>query len=798
VKNNLLRLRWLLAWSVIIIAVTVIASIPLRATAILHQSLSSQTHSGTWHLSTRSDFATGTLAGLALIGEPDAALVLLPDRAQGDFISSAQPADFRFMAVGVQWQGDLPPGSDVRLWLRTSDDGQTWLDWIKVPAADMQRGTPSDHWSELVFATGQWLQVKAELTGDGLNAISLDELTVVYIDTTAGPTAVEARRYAEPSAPAGTPAVISRAGWGADESYRFSDGEEIWPPEYRPPQIFIVHHTVTDNNSPNPAAQVRAIYYYHAVTLGWGDIGYNFLVDSQGRIYEGRYGGEDEGQTVVGGHALQYNYGSVGIALLGNYQEADPTELMVSGLVDLIAWKASRFNIDPLGSSFFIDDTYPNIAGHRDLMNTTCPGNHAYAELPLIRQRVADQIQQEPSCDDLVANGGFEVAGNWELSHAYRSSYMPPPEGQWAVLIGLLDSEADTPIWSQAVQALTVPEIIDQAILSFWTYTVSSDLAGDQQTVAVLDENGQLLAQPMLYTPAANSRAWEFHQYELSAILQGQQGKTIYLQLAVYNDGDGQGKTYMRVDDVALTVCRGTGNIPTVTPSATRSPTATPTSSPTATVAFTPTPTATPTRTVVPSPTATPCSNGPCPSPTPAVCTELLANSGFESSDGWIVGTTTSTARYSNEQTHSGAMAMLLGIIDPQDDSFSYSSVWQDISIPSTAMSAVLSFWYCPISHDPADRQIAEIQIPSEGSLNRLMGADPASNSQNWEYASFDLTEHYIGRDVRLYFGVVNQSNEGVSAMFLDDVSLRVCRPLAITDQIYLPLMRKDKIEWPN
>ena len=52
----------------------------------------------------------------------------------------------------------------------------------------------------------------------------------------------------------------------------------------------IIHHTVTQHQEADPAATVRAIYYYHAVTQGWGDIGYNFLVDLHGNVYEGRYG----------------------------------------------------------------------------------------------------------------------------------------------------------------------------------------------------------------------------------------------------------------------------------------------------------------------------------------------------------------------------------------------------------------------------------------------------------------------------------------------------------------------------
>ena len=115
---------------------------------------------------------------------------------------------------------------------------------------------------------------------------------------------------------AGGITIVPRAGWGADEKLRFDkDNKEIWPPDYRAIKKVIVHHTVTRDPETDPRATLRAIYQYHAVSRGWGDIGYNFLIDQQGTIYEGRFGGD----RVVGGHALQYNWGSIGIAILGDY-----------------------------------------------------------------------------------------------------------------------------------------------------------------------------------------------------------------------------------------------------------------------------------------------------------------------------------------------------------------------------------------------------------------------------------------------------------------------------------------------
>ena len=205
------------------------------------------------------------------------------------------------------------------------------------------------------------------------------------------------------------PAIILRSGWGADESLRFdSSGKEIWPPAFHPVQKLIVHHTDTQNDDPDPPATIRAIYYYHAVTEGWGDIGYNFLIDEQGRIYEGRHSfdppsssppGEDaQGQGVTGAHAYGFNSGTVGIALLGTLTERDATPAARDALERLLAWEAGRHDIDPQGASVYTNPvsgaqaTFANIAGHRDVNSTECPGGAFYATLPSIRSDVAAML----------------------------------------------------------------------------------------------------------------------------------------------------------------------------------------------------------------------------------------------------------------------------------------------------------------------------------------------------------------------------------------------------------------------
>jgi hypothetical protein len=206
------------------------------------------------------------------------------------------------------------------------------------------------------------------------------------------------------------PEVVSRAGWGADESLRFdASGAEIWPPAFWPIQKLIVHHTATTNDDPDPAATVRAIYRYHAVEQGWGDVGYNFLIDEAGHVYEGRHAGaspvgttptgqDADGDGVTAAHAYGYNAGTVGIALLGTLTNRDATPAARAALEALLAWLAAPRGIDPGGSSTYTNPvtgsraTFPNIAGHRDVGSTECPGDAFHATLPALRTAVAARL----------------------------------------------------------------------------------------------------------------------------------------------------------------------------------------------------------------------------------------------------------------------------------------------------------------------------------------------------------------------------------------------------------------------
>ncbi|HWH35978.1 MAG TPA: N-acetylmuramoyl-L-alanine amidase [Acidimicrobiales bacterium] len=188
------------------------------------------------------------------------------------------------------------------------------------------------------------------------------------------------------------PTIIGREQWGADESLRRRQ------PDFAPISRLIVHHTVTSVDEPDPAARVRAIYAYHVQGNGWDDIGYNFVVDAAGRVYEGRatgngrHDGEDDaGRGVVGAHAGGHNTGSVGVAILGTYtsEGITPTDAALDAVSAIAAWKFGPRTIDPVAAGTLI--------GHRDVTPTGCPGNGCYRRLPEVRERTRALIASAAS-----------------------------------------------------------------------------------------------------------------------------------------------------------------------------------------------------------------------------------------------------------------------------------------------------------------------------------------------------------------------------------------------------------------
>ncbi len=262
----------------------------------------------------------------------------------------------------------------------------------------------ADAWQSLPMWVGDATHLQLAARDGHVDAI---EVTYVNSSGTARASDRAARRVqqtaaqllgeAAPDAAAAPsqPAITRRSGWGANESLRRGN------PSYATRLVAgTVHHTVNANSyacSQGPAL-VRSIYASH-ISQGWNDIGYNFLGDRCGRIYEGRFGGID--RPVIGAHALGFNTGTVGVAVIGNFQGASPTSASTTALRNLLSWRLDVDHVNPvhrfgMRSQAAANTRYPagavatvhGVFGHQDVFATACPGTGLSSQLSTLRSQV--------------------------------------------------------------------------------------------------------------------------------------------------------------------------------------------------------------------------------------------------------------------------------------------------------------------------------------------------------------------------------------------------------------------------
>jgi hypothetical protein len=354
-------------------------------------------------------------------------------------VLTGQISTDEYRMLGVSWRGAGPDAhSAVVVSARTHTDG-AWTHWFDVPV-NIDTGTqpsPNGRFGAEPYWVGDsdGVQVRVDTVG---RARPTDVRADLIEPGTSDADAAITGGWSGSSASASTnrPPIVTRAEWGADESLRDRHLENN--PTVK---VAFVHHTAGSNNytrSESPAV-VRGLYSYYVNTLGYGDMGYNFLVDKFGTIYEGRAGSitKPVRSAATGG----FNRDSLSIVALGNYETAPATDALVSGIAKVAAYRLSRFYRDPygrqtlkaeVGSSRYSAGTkvsFKVISGHRDAGYTACPGDHLYRRLPDIRRLAARYMGSsliEPSVShhtvplgndvDIRVRAGVTQQQNWTLT----------------------------------------------------------------------------------------------------------------------------------------------------------------------------------------------------------------------------------------------------------------------------------------------------------------------------------------------------------------------------------------------
>jgi len=322
---------------------------------------------------------------------------------------TTQPRTHRFDLVGATWRrGTLDAGAaSVQVRVRVDD---RWSGWRSLSPTDggADGGTADARRARAVTGGMTVAEPVYVGTADGLQARVVgsgavpDSLRVLLVDggrssADAHPQPVRVWVGDVANAEQTRPTIYSRADWGADESLRKSACPS--GPSYSPTiKMGFLHHTDGANgySSNQVPSIIRSIYAYHVRANGWCDVGYNYLVDRFGRIWEGRAGGITK--PVLGAHTGGFNYDSFGVSLIGSYDKVQPSDEMLTATEQLFAWRLGSYYVDPTRSTTLVAGSFSGsrfptgssvrfktISGHRDADETACPGRYAYADLTDIR-----------------------------------------------------------------------------------------------------------------------------------------------------------------------------------------------------------------------------------------------------------------------------------------------------------------------------------------------------------------------------------------------------------------------------
>jgi hypothetical protein len=636
---------------------------------------------------------------------------LLMDGWQGSLTSEVFSPGWEFMAVGATWANELPEEATFLLDIRVSGDGEQWSNWFPLPdAEDDGPDGFSRTATDLLFVEGEHLQLRALLQNRGEEPVVLENLRVTVIDGRPGPTAQELA--AQVAATTTDPPVISRAAWGANESYRFdSKGNELWPRRYHTLRALFVHHTASPVSNPDPAAAVRSVYYYHAVTRGWGDIGYHYVVDQFGNIYQGRFGTEQNGLVVEGGHASGYNRNTMGVSLIGDFTRTGPPAAQMNGLNAILASRAGRYGINPYAPVNLDGTNFGySLVGHRDSdrSNTTCPGQMLYNQMPAIRSYVASAIVNPPPPPPppppsptplpplIVTWVGPPDHSVVEGIVTLQATSSRPVERMEYFLDNSMVGASTNPPWQVQIDARSLPAGTFRLSA---TGVAGSERASDERTVTV-------------------PRMWNFDGSggPISPIMSG--------RLSFF-------------PSIGRNVVAAAGPV---------------------------------------APAARMRVHSYLPAiPTTKSCELLVKNSAFNSNEDWVLLLGDYAARFADEHHVSPPRSLRAGMA-PGDNQKAWSSARLPLTLPSRAHSVKLTLRYLPQSNgvgDGYDLQYIGI-LDAAGTYIASVVPTALRDEDTWQSATYDL-QPYLGQTIFLYVGARNDGVGNSTRIYVDDIQVTLC-----------------------
>ncbi len=303
-----------------------------------------------------------------------------------------------FIGAALFWNS-YSDSEESGLFLSASIDGKNFEDWIYVENDDDIYPKQGGYSSGLIVLDPEmkYFRIKIEAERSDYST-QIEKLSVEFIYP-----GFTDNQFTTPSLnntdDFPKPEVISRTEWGCP------DGQDSrWSPNYATVTHLIIHHSAGQNSASDWPAIVRSIWHLHTYSNGWGDVGYNFLIDPFGVIYEGR-AGED---NAIGAHYCGKNSNTMGTCVMGTYSSVLPTDPALSSLIQLFTWKCNQMGIDPTGSTYHngTGGSLANVTGHRNGCATACPGSMFYSIIPSLTEDMKTVLSSTaPSINSEPADG---------------------------------------------------------------------------------------------------------------------------------------------------------------------------------------------------------------------------------------------------------------------------------------------------------------------------------------------------------------------------------------------------------
>lgn len=337
-------------------------------------------------------------------------------------LSFTTPVEFTCFGVGLDLSRNDINCSELIVEYRVKGTNKEWSRWISTEfETSPEQNNPQLYWSELLFTPDATAYNEIEFKLTTPENTSIKTLRVDLMNIISSDKPIDYDNHQKLNGCPALPYVIPRSVWL--EPYY---GVQTYTPTIIYPTHVVMHHGASPDTYTDGAAVVRGYWNYHVNSNGWSDIGYNYLIDKYGNIYQGRKNSDIEGQDVRGAHAGASNDESIGVNFLGNADVTLPTTFQLAKQAELLGWWFDTRGYDPTTSANITLQSGGTgmeyrICGHKDVNvgGTACPGVTMYAQLPQMRldaKAVIDACLSAPTTY-------VTVAGNWQTAN-FNSTFI--------------------------------------------------------------------------------------------------------------------------------------------------------------------------------------------------------------------------------------------------------------------------------------------------------------------------------------------------------------------------------------